>query len=151
MTTNSRFTVALHVLTALANRADTLQTSETIAASVCTNPVVIRRVLGELRRAGLVESHAGNRGGWKLLRSPARISLRHVYEAVQEGLPFALPAHAPNQDCCIGKHITATLTAIFCGAECALMEYLEQITIADILRSVEEKERRTGESFPCKN
>jgi Rrf2 family protein len=145
MTTNSRFPVALHILTALASRPNALMTSETIAASVCTNPVVIRRVLGDLRRAGIVESHAGNRGGWRLLHSPACITLRHVYEAVQEGLPFALAPQEPNQDCCIGKHMKATLTAIFCGAECALTEYLEQITIGDILYAVEKRQTANKE------
>ncbi len=142
MTTNSRFTVALHILTAIANNCNALMTSDQIAVSVCTNPVVIRRVLGDLRRAGLVESHAGNRGGWRMLFLPNQINLRHVYDAVQEGLPFALHPQEPNPHCCIGRHIKAALTEVFEGAEEAMKNYLAHVTIADILCCIEERGRR---------
>lgn len=63
MGASTRFTIALHILTLLAsNRAQPL-TSEYIARSVNTNPVVIRRLLGLLRKRGLVSSQPGNRGG----------------------------------------------------------------------------------------
>ncbi len=142
MNTNSRYTVALHILTAMANRCNALLTSDFIAASVCTNPVVIRRVLGELRRAGIVESHAGNRGGWRLLYTPDKITLCQVYDAIQNGLPFALHPQEPNANCCIGKHIKAALTDVFVSAESAMKEYLAEVTIADILRCVEDRGRR---------
>ncbi|OQC68483.1 MAG: putative HTH-type transcriptional regulator YwnA [Verrucomicrobia bacterium ADurb.Bin006] len=77
---NSRFTVAIHVLCLLAHSQGQALTSEYIAGSVNTNPVVIRRLLAALRRAGLVRlripmksdtdhSHPtgiGEKNGWKL-------------------------------------------------------------------------------------
>ncbi|MCA1734101.1 MAG: Rrf2 family transcriptional regulator, partial [Acidobacteria bacterium] len=54
MATSSRFAVATHILTVLAVRGDEPSSSNLIASSVGTNPVVIRRLLGMLGRAGLV-------------------------------------------------------------------------------------------------
>ena len=94
MNTNSRFAVAIHILTLLASQPDTILTSGEIACSVTTNPVVIRRVLGRLRQAGLVRSQAGLGGGWQLERLPEQITLQDAYCAMREGNLFSvsLPA-----------------------------------------------------------
>ncbi len=133
MNSNSRFAVAIHVLTVLANRSNERITSEYIASSVCTNPVVIRRALGELRRAGLVDSLSGNRGGWRLLKSAQQITLFEVYCAVREGLPFGLAANEPNPRCVIGAQITEQVTEIFQEAELQMEEYFQSVSIHDIL------------------
>jgi predicted transcriptional regulator len=67
MNTNQRFSISIHALTLLA--ANEALTSEAIANSVDTNPVVIRRTMASLREHGLVESKPGANGGWRLLRS----------------------------------------------------------------------------------
>ncbi len=133
MNSNSRFAVAIHVLTVLANRSNERITSEYIASSVCTNPVVIRRALGELRRAGLVNSLSGNRGGWRLLKSAQQITLFEVYCSVREGLPFGLAANEPNPRCAIGAQITNQVTEIFLEAESQMAGYFQSVSIGDIL------------------
>jgi DNA-binding IscR family transcriptional regulator len=60
---NSKLTVGVHILALLAMMGETQLTSEQIAGSVNTNPVVIRRLLGLLRTAGYVESTSGPGGG----------------------------------------------------------------------------------------
>ena len=75
--------LAVHVLTWIAfdrrGTADEVGTSQRIAASGNTNPVVIRRCLGELRQAGLVESNRTH--GWALSRHASQISLHDAYRA----------------------------------------------------------------------
>ena len=71
---NSKLTVGIHILTLLASSPGEAQTSEYIAGSVNTNPVVIRRLLGLLREAGIVESQGGHGGGWRLQRPAERIT-----------------------------------------------------------------------------
>ncbi len=63
MNTSRRFVVANHVLALLALSPDEPLTSELMARSGHTQPVVIRRILGQLRGAGIVESQPGNGGG----------------------------------------------------------------------------------------
>ena len=133
MSVNSRFAVAIHILTMLAYQQPELLTSGFIACSVTTNPVVIRRVLGDLRRAGLVTSQAGNNGGWKLRREAGLITLLDAYTAVKDGALFAMHSQRPNPHCDVGKTIQNTLAGFFADAETALETQLAQHTIADVL------------------
>ncbi|BCJ50329.1 hypothetical protein Asp14428_18040 [Actinoplanes sp. NBRC 14428] len=68
--TNTRFAVAVHVLTYLAGLDDRAAGSEELARSANVNPVYIRQVMGPLRGAGLVRSKPGVHGGWALALLP---------------------------------------------------------------------------------
>ena len=136
MSTNTRFAVAIHILTLLAQRREELLTSEVIAGSVNTNPVVIRRILGALRKAALVDSHGGNCGGWWLLRDPEAITLANVYEAVEDDMLFPLHHRPPNPQCSVGRHIQHALTGHFDAASQAMKSELARTTVADILQEV---------------
>ena len=63
--------------------------SDALAGSVNTNPVVIRRLLSQLRKAGLVTTQKGSCGGATLCASPEEISLDAVYRAVEPMASFA--------------------------------------------------------------
>jgi Rrf2 family protein len=135
MTTNLRFSVALHILTLLAAKGTGLLTSDAIAASVDTNPVVIRRVMASLRESGLVESRPGVNGGWKLKKPAASITLCKVFESVREDDLLSMHTH-PNPHCPIGGHIRDSLQGVFAEAEKALHSSLSNQTIADVLADV---------------
>ena len=76
---SSKLSVGIHILTIFALKPGEPLTSEFIACSVNTNPVVIRRLLGSLRAAGIVESRAGVGGGWSLLVDPKPVSTARVF------------------------------------------------------------------------
>ena len=135
MTTNLRFSVALHILTLLAANGTGLLTSEEIASSVDTNPVVIRRVMASLRQSGLVESRPGVNGGWRLKKLPTSITLCKVFESVREEELLSMHTH-PNPRCPIGGHIRDSLQGVFAEAEKALHSSLSRQTVADILEDV---------------
>lgn len=138
MSNNSRFTVAVHTLTLLAQRQEDPVTSEYIAGSVNTNPVVIRRVLGALRAAKLVTSQGGNGGGWRLALDPYAITLRDVYRAVEETDEplFAMHHRSPNSRCPVGRHIQQSLSTHFDAAKRALENELARTSIGNILSEV---------------
>jgi DNA-binding IscR family transcriptional regulator len=136
MAANSRLTIAVHVLTwmALAQRQGReWLTSEQVAASVNTNPVIVRRCLGGLRRAALVQVRHGVGAGWSLARPPGEISLLAVYDAVDPEPLFALHHTEPNQMCPIGRGIRPALTPVYDGVEQALRRELSRISIAGML------------------
>lgn len=137
MTSNSRYTVAIHILTLLAFCGPEAQTSEFIAGSVNTNPVVIRRLLASLREARLVASQGGPGGGWRLLREPGAISLGQIFRAVEGSALFPLHAAEPNPCCPVGKHIQEALAGIFQGALAALEGNLDQTSLADLVSAVQ--------------
>lgn len=78
MQTPSKFAMSLHVLAMLDVLDGAAPSSALLAASVGTHPVLVRRLLGALRRAGLVRTVRGARGA--ALARPAReITLLEVH------------------------------------------------------------------------
>ncbi len=131
MASNTRFSVALHVLAFLAWKDESLKSSR-IARSVGTNPVVIRRLLGRLGDAGLVTSQRGPLGGTQLARSPAEISLLDVFRAA--GDRNLLLRHAPNRHCPFGRAIRPGLEFIVDRVETGVRAELGETTLADAMR-----------------
>jgi len=137
MAANSRFTIAVHALAWLAlaqERGHNRLTSDQVAASVNTNPVIIRRSLGDLRRAGLVHVRRGTNAGWSLARRPDDITVLEVYDAVAPEPLFAMHHTEPNLNCPVGRGIQPALHGLYRGAEQALREELAGTSIADVLR-----------------
>ncbi len=137
MAANSRMTIAVHALAwmALAQRqGHAVLTSDQVAASVNTNPVIIRRCLGDLRRAGLVHVRHGAGAGWGLARAPEEITLLAVYDAVGQESPFGMHHTEPNLDCPVGKGIRPALSQVYGGIEQALRRELAVVSVADVLR-----------------
>src|SRR5437763_10634120 len=117
MRNSCRFAMAVHVLSVLAYKDEERVTSGLLAASVNTNPVVIRRLLLALQRAGLVETRKGTGSGSRLKCPAARISLADVYRAVEAGQGFVMPPKKPNEHCPVGSCIQRTLSEVFSSVE----------------------------------
>ncbi len=137
MAANSRFSIAVHVLTMLAKSSDERLKSDCIAESVNTNPVVIRRLLCGLQQANLVASHVGAAGGTTLARAPKRIKLSEIYNAVSTGDVFSLHPNTPNQDCPIGKNIEAILCGLQKEIDSSIEKKLAQYTLQDVIEKIE--------------
>ncbi len=133
---SSRYTVAIHILTLLAYMNNERLTSDFIAGSVNTNPVVIRRLLSSLLKAGFVSSQGGPGGGWKLLRSPEAISLKDVYRTVESDSLFSMHNKEPNPLCPVGRTMQKILINHFKEAQHALEQDLEHVTIANLVNEV---------------
>jgi Rrf2 family protein len=136
MAANSRLTIAVHALAWLAlaqRRGDDVLTSDQVAASVNTNPVIIRRSLGQLRQAGLVVVRHGAGAGWSLARVPDQITLLDVYDAVEREPVFAMHHTEPNLECPVGRGIRPALGPIYHGVEQAMRHELARTSIADVL------------------
>ena len=140
MATSSRFAVAVHVLTLLAFAEDEPLKSEHVACSVNTNPVVIRRILCALGRAGLVTSQTGAAGGSRLARRPDQITLREVYRAVEPPSVFSLHRQPPSRECLVGMNIESVLEDVLGEVDGAVDQVLSRITVGRVMRTV----RRCG-------
>jgi Rrf2 family protein len=146
MAASTQFAISIHVLAILAKQnGGQMVKSEEIAASVNTNPVVIRRLLCNLQQANLVISQKGATGGTRLAKKADEIKLDEIYEAVVPGDVFALHRQKPSQKCPVGKNIESILCHLQKEIDRAIEEKLVKYSLADVLRSVE-----TGEIiFSC--
>ncbi len=135
---NSRFAVAIHVLALLAiEKSATPITSEYLAYSASTNPVVIRRILIDLRRAGLVIAHPGAGGGVSLACCPDQVTLLDVYRAIGKSKLFSQGLRKPNPGCICGRNIQPVLAGVFSEAEKAVERSLSTTTIAQFAHQIE--------------
>lgn len=137
MKISSRFTVAVHILALIEMDKTSKLTSEEIAESVNTNPVVIRRLMGSLKKAGFVHVYRGN-GGTDLIKPLDEISLLDIYRAVdvvEEGHLFQIHEDT-NIDCPVGANIQQVLEVILTQAQDAMEGVLEKITVEDVVTSL---------------
>ena len=137
MAANSRFAIAVHILTMMAWAGDEPLKSEQVACSVNTNPVVIRRILCALQKARLVVSQTGAAGGSKLARKPGQITLLDIYRAVDAGDLFSLHRQPPNDECPVGMNIETVLEDILSEVGQSIERVLAKITIEKVLQAVE--------------
>lgn len=137
MQISTRFSMAVHTLLVIGYFApEQRATSTFIAKSVNANPVVIRRVLGQLKDAGLVEVEMGL-GGATLARDAEQITLLDVYRAVESSEEHLFSFHEdPNPACPVGRNIHAALDGELDAAQAALENRLAQTALADLLDRV---------------
>lgn len=140
MKISSRFSIAIHMLSILKNNPSSICTSEFMAESVNTNPVVIRKIMSYLKQAKFVYVNRGP-GGAGLLKDFNEITLLDVYHAVnvvEEDKLFHIHEQ-PNPDCPIGANIQAVLEVILVQAQSAMEEVLKNITMGHLFESLQEK------------
>ncbi|HLO74944.1 MAG TPA: Rrf2 family transcriptional regulator [Magnetospirillum sp.] len=136
MAKNCRFAVAVHIASVLALSGDEPATSEWIAGSVNTNPVVIRRLLSALAKAGLVKSTRGSAGGSVLARPPEAITLLDISRAVEEDEAPALHHQPPNPACPVGKAIQPVLMRVLDRAEAAREAVLATTLLSEVMAQI---------------
>jgi len=151
MSTNSRFAVAVHVLSLMAWSGDEPLKSEQVAESVNTNPVVIRRMLLELAEAGLVVSQTGSLGGSRLANDPAKTTLLDVYEALECGRVFSMHRQPPSRDCPVGVNIETVLGDVFLQVDSAVEQVLGKITINDVVQRLKPCGAAANHTVAAKN
>ncbi|RYY79223.1 MAG: Rrf2 family transcriptional regulator [Moraxellaceae bacterium] len=131
MRKDSRLSRMLHVLLHM-SRHNQPFTSEQIAKMLYTNPVVVRRTMAGLKKAGYVYSEKGHGGGWRIACALKDISLLDIHQAVGGPRLFAIGNGNENPDCAVEKVVNAALDTALCEAESILMQQLATVTLADL-------------------
>jgi Rrf2 family protein len=133
---NQQFTFAVHIMTALAFSPEEVIGSQTLAASVNTNPVVVRRLLLALRKAGLIETFTGKHGGARLRKKPNRVSLVDIYDAVESRPVILINERKALKQCHVSCNMKSIMTGLAESAEQAVRKHLRGITLAQLVRKV---------------
>ena len=131
MRKNAQLPRMLHVLVHMA-LLDGRETSERIALMLNTNPVVVRRTLGALRDAGIVQSEGGRGGGWKLIRALEDITVLDVQKALNPGAILPVTHSDDHPACPVEQASNAVLEDAFAAAERELARSYGATTLAQI-------------------
>lgn len=129
---STRFSIAVHILLLIALSSQDC-TGDFIAGSVSTNPVIIRRIMGMLKKAGLVEVRPGV-GGATLLKDPDQVTLLEIYravEAIDDDRLFAFHED-PNPQCPVGRNIESVLRQEMMEAQRAMEQRLAQVSLSQL-------------------
>jgi Rrf2 family protein len=113
MPASSKLATATYILSYVAVKAPTLVTTATIAKVVKEHPTRVRQLVAALARARLLRSVRGARGGVTLGRPAETISLRDIYEAVEDQSLLTLTLKDPFSAWADRCHVHPTLTKLY--------------------------------------
>lgn len=135
MQISSRFTIAVHILICIETfKEDYKITSDFLASSVNVNPVVIRRLLQQLKKAGIINVKRGS-GGAYIEKPLDEITLLDVYNAVEcidNGNLFHFHEN-PNSRCPVGRNIHSVLDRRLDSIQQAMEREMSSVTLQDIV------------------
>ena len=136
MQISSRFTMAVHIFACIDTFKDDYKvTSDFLAGSTNVNPVIIRKILGQLKAAGLVEVARGS-GGASIAKPLDEISFLDIYHAVEcieKGELFHFHEN-PSADCPVGRNIHGVLDDKLIRVQKAMEDELSSITMEDVIQ-----------------
>ncbi|MBQ9031272.1 MAG: Rrf2 family transcriptional regulator [Parasporobacterium sp.] len=135
MQITSKFTIAIHIITAIDYFRDSeTVTSKFLAGSVGANPVIVRNVMGDLKNAGIIDVSRG-KSGIDLAKKLEDITFYDVYKAVDcvsgEGL-FHFHEQ-PNMECPVGRNIHRVLDEELLGVQDAMEARMKKVRLSDIV------------------
>ena len=149
----SEFVIAVHALVFL-DRSNTTVASEELADNVCTNPVCIRKVMGKLKKAGLIETREGMGGGYRIAKANSEITLRQISDVLASTLVKASwRSGTTDKKCMVASGMSAVMDELVTGMNRSCNDYLEGITIQKVEERLtalkKEKDNKTGGCLSC--
>lgn len=133
---------AVHILAYIVIYHDGDLSSTAIAASVESNPGLIRRLMAALRAAGLLATKRGTATP-TLTRQPAEISLLDIYQAVEPADQLLHIDDRTNPQCIVGGNIQETLRGAYAQVQKAAERELATITLAAVIDDIWRRENST--------
>ncbi len=143
MQISTKFTIAVHILTAVQYfQGQTKVTSDFLASSVGSNPVIIRNIMSQLRNAGIMEIRRGT-GGISLTRPLDAITFLDVYRAVETGSTEDLFRFHENvnPECPVGRNIHEGLNSSLKEIQSGFEMQLAAHTVEEVYEKVESAAR----------
>lgn len=129
---SSKLSVSIHILCMVA-REDCPITSDYIAGSIGTNPVLVRRLMGRLKRARLLRTQP-RLGATGLEKPPEQIPLLEIFRAVEPKQTLFDVHTGTNINCPVGAHIGSILTQFYHGMQEEMEDHLNRVTLSDLLK-----------------
>ena len=137
-----RLSDAVHILAFILIYKGGDLSSGAIAASIESNPSMVRRLMARLSKSGLLISRPGLVAP-KLGRPAAEITLLDIYRSIEDNQVLLHVDQKTNPLCTVGANIQATLNVVYDevqqAAEAKMATVTLQAIVADILRRQSQK------------
>ncbi len=121
--------LGFHAMVIIAEKHDKLVSVKEIASQVLVSEAHLSKVLQRLARRGFVKSVRGPGGGFKLARTPEKIHLLEVYEAIDGELTNTSCLlglkNCPRKNCILDDLIQSTNDRV--------RDYLSKTSLADLI------------------
>lgn len=138
MQITSKFTIAIHIISCIDYFKDTEKiTSKFLAGSIGVNPVIVRNIIGKLKKEGIIKSSQG-KSGMAITRNLSEITFYDIYKAVDsihdEGL-FHFH-EKPNVDCPVGKNIHNVMSEKLSKIQEVMEDELRKVTLQGVVDNI---------------
>ncbi|MFN7169165.1 MAG: Rrf2 family transcriptional regulator [Pannonibacter sp.] len=138
---DQRFSVAVHAMCVLTFRSPELSNAVFLGENISVNPLIVKRIIGSMVKAGLAEAVLGARGGYRLARAADQVSLWDIYYAVQGSGPFRKRHGMPESNCDEGRAIDRVVYDLYTDLDLVVEARMKQVTLAHILQAAVKGER----------
>ncbi|MDC2841359.1 Rrf2 family transcriptional regulator [Limosilactobacillus mucosae] len=137
MQISTKFTIAIHMLVAIDYFSDKeTVNSSMLADSIGSNPVIIRTLMSDLKRAGLIDTKRGP-GSIKLLKPLDQVTFYDVYVAVEKNKDELFNFHEHvNLNCPVGRNIHQALSDKLLKIQRNFEDDLKRQTVGDVEKDV---------------
>ncbi len=137
MQISTKFTIAIHILAAVEYFGRTQKvTSDLLASSIGSNPVIIRNIMSDLKNAGFIETKRGP-GGITITKPLDQITFYDVYEAVEKNKDELFHFHDnPNPNCPVGRNIHSALDDKLAAAQHDFENDLKKYNVGEVVKDL---------------
>ncbi len=136
---NVQFTLAAHIMAALAYKRGEEISSGTLAESVNADHTFVRKSLSKLSKARLVVTKRGKTGASVLARSPRQITLLDIYRASAAPQAFSIHSYPVEKRCPVSCHLKECMTGLLSQAQISFERSLAKTTLADLVGQIRQK------------
>jgi Rrf2 family transcriptional repressor of oqxAB len=145
--TDVRFPTALQIMLSLAlahEEGVPMLTSSHLAVGVGSVASLVRKLLAQLAKDGLVTGVAGRSGGVRLARPPSEIKLADIYRSVMQGGPLWSARKDIPHRCIVSTHMDDFFAELTSDAEMAMLVSLSSNTLASSLQKIRAVDREAS-------
>lgn len=128
---------AIHILAYVDIIPDDNISSNDIAESIEANASVVRKLMANLKKAGLLESRVGAANP-KLAKPANEITLLDVFRAVETNHDLLHVDPRTNMDCPVGANIQQTLNEAYKKIQKAAEDEMSNLTIQDMIDNIQD-------------
>ncbi len=132
----SDFIVAVHALVYLSHRG-CITSSEELAANICTNPARVRKIMGKLKKMGIITTREGHVGGYCPCEGLEKVTLYDIAKGM--GTVFVDTKWRSGNDdihCFISSGMATVFDRLYKDLDELCMAHLREITLKDVTNEI---------------